>query len=230
MEEGAVTFLDVLGWKGIWQRQGQDAIETYKRIIMELRVATELYLEAPIGSMVEFGGIQASVRGLSDTIVVSSLGPVQKALAYHCVLAAQATALAFTKGIPLRGAISYGNFHIENESNLDTTLLIGPAVDEVASWYEAADWIGVVLTPSASFRWYQEDLKRSYVVEYPVPIKGQGKQTMKCVDWLRYVNEGLLRKGFIDMASVITPDIAAKYQNTLDFCQYVQRTSASEKG
>ncbi len=176
----------------------------------------------------EFGGIQASVRGLSDTIVITSPGPAQKALAYHCVLAAMAIASAFTKGIPLRGAISYGSFYIENERNARyDSLLIGPAVDEVASWYEAADWIGSLLTPSASFRWNQEGSKGSiYVVEYAVPIKGQGRQTTRCVDWIRYVPKGLLSKGFLDMACVITPDLAAKYQNTLDFCRYVQKSSA----
>ena len=61
-------------------------------------------------------------------------------------------------------------------------------------------------------------------VEYQVPVKGKGKHTMKCVNWLReFKDEKELANGFRSMASVVTPDIAAKYQNTLDFYRHVYK-------
>ena len=67
-------------------------------------------------------------------------------------------------------------------------------------------------------------MDESYVVEYNVPVKGRGKHTMKCVNWLReFKDEKELANGFLGMASVVTPDIAAKYQNTLDFYRHVYK-------
>jgi hypothetical protein len=46
------------------------------------------------------------------------------------------------QGIYLRGAISIGDF-IE----YDNRFYLGDAVSDAASWYEKADWIGVIFTP-----------------------------------------------------------------------------------
>ena len=34
MDKGAITFLDVLGWKGVWQRK-RDPSKTFKDIIYD---------------------------------------------------------------------------------------------------------------------------------------------------------------------------------------------------
>jgi hypothetical protein len=49
------------------------------------------------------------------------------------------------KQILFRGAISYGIYQSKN------SLIIGTAVDEVVSWYEESDWIGVHTTPSLKY-------------------------------------------------------------------------------
>jgi len=226
MEEGAVTFLDVLGWKNVWQRQEDGAIELCEQVIELLRTVVTMFGDnAGRGWAGNLGGIKTSVRGLSNTIAISSIGPAEKTLVYHSALCAMTIDIAFRKGIPLRGAVSFGDFLVKNQRDLDTTLLIGPAVDEVAAWYEAVEWIGAVLTPSSYFCWPQEQaMDESYVVEYHVPVKGKGKHTMKCVNWLReFKDEKELANGFHSMASVVTPDIAAKYQNTLDFYRHVYK-------
>jgi hypothetical protein len=226
MEEGAVTFLDVLAWKGVWQRQGDGAIELCEHVIELLRTVMTMFGDNEGQSWAgNFGGIKTSVRGLSNTIAISSIGPAEKTLVYHSALLAMTFGIAFRKGIPLRGAVSFGDFLVKDQRDLDTTLLIGPAVDEVAAWYEAVEWIGAVLTPSSYFRWPQEQaIDESYVVEYNVPVKGRGKHAMKCVNWLReFKDEKELANGFLGMASVVTPDIAAKYQNTFDFYRHVYK-------
>ena len=165
MEEGAVTFLDVLGWKDGWQRQQDGAIEPCEQVIELLRTVVTMFAgnegQSWAGTL---GGIKTSVRGLSNTIAISSIGPAEKTLVYHSALCAMTIDIAFKKGIPLRGAVSFGDFLVKNQRDLDTTLLIGPAVDEVAAWYEAVEWIGAVLTPSSYFSWPQEQaLDESYV-------------------------------------------------------------------
>lgn len=46
-----------------------------------------------------------------------------------------------------RGAISYGEFTFSSEQ----TIVMGSALDEASEWYEAVDWIGIILTPSAEY-------------------------------------------------------------------------------
>jgi len=46
-----------------------------------------------------------------------------------------------------RGAISYGEFSFSSEQ----TIVMGSALDEASDWYEAVDWIGIILTPSAEY-------------------------------------------------------------------------------
>jgi len=48
-------------------------------------------------------------------------------------------------GLFFRGAISYGEYEQEDST------FIGPAIDDVAGWYEVTDWIGVILTPTTNY-------------------------------------------------------------------------------
>ncbi len=130
------------------------------------------------------------------------------------------------EGLLLRGATSYGRF------SASENVLIGPAVDEVASWYEAVDWAGIIFTPSALF---QSDLSgfSKAVRRYKVNVKNVGLIETLCVDWSSpwvtgeggaaglgtkskgEVKEQLLRL-FLE-SQPITPDLAAKFSNTLAF-------------
>lgn len=96
--------------------------------------------------------------------------------------------LGVSKGLPFRGAISIGSYLSEKST------VIGPAVADAASWYEQADWIGVMATPSAGFHIREfvelgkhlaerdgeesslmEDQFSKFFVEYEkVPIKKSG--------------------------------------------------------
>jgi hypothetical protein len=111
--------------------------------------------------------------------------------------------------ILFRGAISLGDYIcIEKENTV-----LGPAVADAASWYEATDWMGVVATPSCGIwienlgaklkdgnftmntlsEWahgggtlFLENLEPTLFpsyVKYEVPVKGRGKQRMWAVSW-----------------------------------------------
>ena len=43
----------------------------------------------------------------------------------------------------IRGAITYGEYSYKGN------IMLGPGIDECASWHEKADWIGVSLSPSS---------------------------------------------------------------------------------
>ena len=132
MEEGAITFLDVLGWKGVRQRQGDGAIELCEQVIELLGTVVTMFGDNEGQSWAgNFGGIKTSVRGLSNTIAISSIGPAEKTLVYHSALSAMTIGIAFRKGIPLRGAVSFGESAVSNRRAQDASGL--PAAQPAAN-------------------------------------------------------------------------------------------------
>jgi hypothetical protein len=159
MQKGVITLLDVLGWKGIWQRQnGADAINKLKYLVDMIQTSIQrrehLYATTEGGFAEPFP--KTRVISISDTIAIVSeineherehyhigRGPIESAIKYQSVLVARLIRESILAGIPLRGAMSVGEFEAADN------ILVGPAIDEVAEWYELCDWIGVIQSPSA---------------------------------------------------------------------------------
>lgn len=217
MQEGAVTFLDVLGWKGIWQRKpdAMEALKNIRNLVGELQ-------ELEVRQQQKFAGLKPRISVLSDTIVLTTHGEPGAVLPLHVGMVDKLLSFCLTDELPIRGAIGFGPF-----SFIDN-MLVGPAVDEVASWYEAVEWIGAILTPTASFYYRKEDYPADSVLEYFVPLAKGRRYPMKCVDWLSAIrDEKDLLRGFLATASVITPDVAPKYLNTVKFFRHIRRLKES---
>jgi hypothetical protein len=214
MKTGAVTFLDILGWKGIWQRK-QDAVDN---LINMISYADQTVKEI-VNDHNRYKGLEAEVNSISDTIVLVTYGECDISLEFHAGMAGVIIRDSIIGGIPVRGATCYGP--LKTNGNI----LVGPAIDEVASWYESSDWIGVIQTPSAYFlsshKYHYDEL----LVEYEAPIKNFGKFKTQCVDWIYQWKEfGLdeveLKKRLTEMGPIF-PEIAKKFINTIDFYNYV---------
>jgi hypothetical protein len=97
--------------------------------------------------------------------------------------------------------------------------MLGYAVDEAASWHEATDWIGVILTPSAYIK--VKDIRIEALTEYDkIPFKRSEKNLNKCVNW-GYENTIEL-VDIISKKGPLIPEIAPKYLNTLAFLENMQ--------
>jgi hypothetical protein len=213
MENGAVTLFDVLGWKGVWQRI-PNAMETLE----EIRDLVEKLQELEVKQNTKFSGLEPRIWVLSDTIVFTTYGKAQVVLPFHVQMTENLLSFYLTVKLPVRGAIGYGLF-----SSMDK-MLVGPAVDEVASWYEAVEWVGEILTPTSSFYYREDDYPADDVLDYVVPLTKGGRYSMKCVDWFgAFKNEEDLLRSFLATASVITPNVAPKYLNTIEFFRYIQK-------
>lgn len=94
------------------------------------------------------------------------------------------------KQILWRGAMSIGEY-IENKRS---NTLIGPAIEDAAAWYEAANWFGVMTTPSCSLkvnRLFEEmsgsdkvmkNLSETFI-EYDVPLKESKTIRVPAIGW-----------------------------------------------
>lgn len=166
-----------------------------------------------------FSNLSTEVISISDTICLISYGDCDNCLEFHAALSAIIIVKSIEEQIPVRGATCYGYFSATNN------IIIGPAVDEVASWYEQADWIGVFQTPSAMLNTQIKNyLEPNFIINYRPVLKAIPKQNMNCVNWTKiweFMNHD--EKHLIDTLQKlgpITPEIGKKIFNTLDFYKH----------
>lgn len=214
---GAVTFLDVLGWKGIWQVD-KKAIDKLNNLIKKTKwIATSIvkkYQKIANEKDVRTVDISIKVMSISDTIALFTEGKAETAIRLHAELCSWILRYALEQGFLLRGAISCGKF--DESSNV----MIGPAVDEAAAWHESTDWIGVILTPSAQM--YLKNKNIDFIVCYDkIPFKRAIKYLDKCVKW-DYGDRENLYNVFIQKGPHMQ-EVAPKYLNTLEFLERANR-------
>ncbi len=204
MPQGAVTFLDVLGWKGIWLRRAPNEVVRLLEGLVDLakRTAWEQRGRTVAG--------EVEVLSVSDTIVLLTYGKAEQVLPVHGLICEKIICDSIRNGIPIRGATSYGGFAVSDGS----TILIGPAIDEAAAWHEALDWIGLIMTPSAQYSWRPT---APWAMYNDAPIKGWGAKPLWCLDWPRSWNEDDEIQRIFAEAGPLDPSIAGKYMNTLAF-------------
>ncbi len=207
-ENGAVTFLDVLGWKGIWQ-ENRLAIETLHSLIIKVRERSKEISNEYMDD-IELRGKSniTTVLSISDTIAIFTSAPPKIAIEIHARICSWLLEYSLSQGIPVRGAISYGEYSIKDN------IMLGYAVDESASWHETTDWIGVILTPSAKYQ--IDSINILKIIAYnQIPYKKVIKNLNLCVDW-NYQDKNELYK-IIQKKGPHIPEIAPKYLNTSAF-------------
>ncbi len=215
---GVVTFLDVLGWKGIWQRK-QNAINDLESLVGSLSKLSEK-LSRGLAFTGSISTPQTRVMIISDTIVIftetTSINP-SDAIELHGNLCSQAIPNSIKKGIPLRGSTSFGETIISNINSI----YAGKAIDEAASWHENANWIGVFMSPSANFIFEKADSK--YWTEYCPPLKNISNYKTYSVKWFDTSSSSDLRsikKDFIQLSPIV-PDILNKFTNTIEYIECI---------
>lgn len=214
-QAGVVTFLDVLGWKGVYDRQA-NAVESLKRLVDGVgKKAVEM--RGRINS-------EVIVKSISDTIAIFTVcddKEVSKAIEIHGELCQWLIPESIRSALPMRGATAYGDFEISDN------IFVGKAVDEAASWHEQGNWIGVNLSPSAEFV-FTKGISSSAWVPYSAPIKTAMKWQPHCVNWLSNWSEiekekETVRAKFRSMGPIV-PEIAPKFINTLSFIEEMTKS------
>jgi hypothetical protein len=131
-------------------------------------------------------------------------------------------------GILFRGAFTI-DYYIHHGSTV-----IGPAIADVASWYEAANWLGIVATPGCGHRISlmatQLSGKTSFLdkcyVQYDVPLSGTNKKTLWAVAWPEQYHHAKLKDRIITDRELFLTQLIhfsvpkgteAKYEETIHF-------------
>ena len=208
---GVVTFLDVLGWKGVYDRHA-DAPNILRMLIQGVEAQAK-------GKRGRING-DVLVKSISDTVALftsCSEAEACEGIEIHGELCQWLIPRSIEATLPMRGTTAYGEFDIRDN------IFVGKGVDEAASWHEQSNWIGVNLSPSAEFVFSPKRTGSAWV-RYSVPLKVSMKWDPHCVDWTKQIStipgmsKGVasIKDKFRNMGPII-PEIAPKFVNTLAF-------------
>lgn len=239
-EWGAVTLLDFLGWKGVWVNDYKQQSQSVQFNRNSLQMLADLIqqINEVCSARCEEKGVGLKFISISDTIALFS--PCEKRdsdtenynmLKLHAELCSQVMDISADAGFALRGAVTIGEYaYLGN-------VIVGPGVDECASWYEQADWLGVIFAPSAQFiidtqrnkdkaersNRYNEELRKppfrdqipwydEKIIAYRrIPVKNGFHGIDYCVDWGR---EATVLNKVLENTISLSREIAIKYINT----------------
>jgi hypothetical protein len=211
---GAITFMDFLAWKGLWQQShnGEHTLERVSGLIDEFRQKLD---DLSQNLFVQAKGIRLSkLISISDTIAIfspkASIISECQLLELHAELSQFILVRCTEEKYPIRGAIAFGEYSIMNN------IMIGPGIDECASWHETGNWIGVHLTPTAQIHWINQctvSVSDNIKSNYQIPLK-DGLKADYCIQW--NVSKDVFMKLALNTRALL-PEIANKYTNTYNF-------------
>lgn len=177
---GLVVFLDALGLKGIWKtRDPEEVLNNWNSVYYLISNSVSRHLNGP------------KLSAFSDTFIISLRGhrEILKTPWRFVEILSEAIIPPLLESMKyeffFRGVMVFGAF------SRSTRMLIGPAVDEAAQYYETANWIGLSLSPST--RWIlnnsrnESDYLRNpeLIVSYKIPQKPPWGLTWS-LNWIPY--------------------------------------------
>jgi len=209
---GVVILLGALGVKGIWKTKNvTEVFENWNSVY---------YSFSDTINNRQLSGV--SLYAFSDTFIVSMRGHERliKDPIEFVELICNAIIPPFLRSMQydffFRGVISMGWFSDSSR------MLIGPAVDEAATYYEAADWVGISISPSthAILRNYTSYRRSNLITDYQIPQKKKNGVLASAVKWIKYDYSNECYRILHNKAAEnlkTNHNAYMKYKNTLDF-------------
>jgi hypothetical protein len=164
----------------------------------------------------------------SDTIVLFTIDDSDLSLRSLIVAVGALFHRALVKCVPVRAAIAYGTFFI----NQPKSMYAGPALIEAYRHGESAQWLGIVACSSVVARAEALGMtsnSKNLIVPWSIPVKS-GTMEGYVVNWPATVQGdmtvsapltarqfyGAFRSTFGEF-DALPPDVKMKYQHTVDF-------------
>ena len=188
----------MLGFKEAVKRDINEAWGALEDMRVSMEKSLNLFIRLPGETILtnEKDGILST--NFSDSIIIFSSGDKREDLHRMLIMASQFFAYALNKCVPLRGAISFGEFYL----NLEKNLFCGPPLIEAYEIGENAQWSGIVVSESFAAKYKENPLRSSdqeVVIKYPIPTKGDPQS-----GWV--LNWPLVFKNNFDPKISITPE------------------------
>jgi hypothetical protein len=261
--KGVVVFLDALGIKGVWNTNPNfiDKWETVRSDFKRFTKLSQEYSDSSFKELIEKNlinlGLDKSLANkitprfniafFSDTVIITASVPhheythAEFFIPFACHLLVGPFLTALKNMIFFRGSISVGNFYQSaSHIDFDTTLTVGPAVDEAAEYYTLPNWVGISTAPSATLAIEQcnaTDLSEKFFVRYDIPMKNGAEKNGFALAWPALENEPAYNETMtkhrqyieinMDVKKFINKPLAfsvySKLRNTLAFHDYISK-------
>lgn len=166
----------------------------------------------------------------SDTIVFYGINDesfLDEALII--ISASNLLSIAARNGIPLRGALTYGDVYIDRKEEH----IIGPAIVRGYDLERSQDWIGALVDYDFQDRFAEGNkssppILRNNLLTYYVPLKSGDRIPYLCIGWMHRceITKSKLWKLFFgskDCNGKHTHEVYRKYKNTLDFFEFCKK-------
>lgn len=200
----AIALFDILGFRDLVR---QKASSELPKLLDDLQAMTEH--SRPSSDLV-------GTAFFSDTILLYGTSREQSTdVAMVIVAASNLLGLAAQRGIPLRGALSFGHMFIDSTKGQ----IIGPPLVCAYEIEQQQEWMGAVIDPKQT-NIFEEAVKdgpvRCCIVPYPAPMKSGARIVHLCIDWMFRISGRAVLKDVFRNAEQ-RHDIYRKYMNTLEF-------------
>jgi hypothetical protein len=226
-KNGIVVILDVLGWKN---KADIDSINTYVGLINRLRISIiDGFRRCSNSDTPDF-----AITTLSDTIAIllNSDSPYYEVNIFQRINKFIVDALECD--FMFRGAISKGEYY----TNINNNIFVGQTFYEAASYAEATEWAGVIITNSLANDLLKEntiqDLREWGIVQYDnIPFKtGPDKKIKPTKDKL-VLAPPMMKKIILPSKEKVILDYKKLYRdnmngeshkldNTIKFIEYLE--------
>ena len=229
---GVVAFLDILGFKTLLTALSLDELATrYERITTQARDF--------MGAQAQYGSHQSLFRNprrrsvgytqhmFSDSIILVANEDTDISCLELLLYVWRLEQLFLAAGMPLRGAVEYGEIY----SNPVSGIALGKALSEAYRTEAEQDWIGICVNKSVTERYpeifdgpengrdWPAEIFREIFKMYAVPLKNGTVKRSCTINWrFNYVVKKGTRSLF---SSNSDPSIQRKVQNTLKYARKV---------
>jgi len=204
-----VVVFDILGFKNVIRQSDQE----FPRILLTSKL--DDLLEALEPDVIQHGQLEYMV--FSDTIII--FAPDLEARSYGWFLLQCEILMnrSITVRLPLRGAISIGTAFI----SISPPMIIGPSFIEAHEYCEDQNWIGLLLTPSATTKLRQvglEPLHHDFVSD-DIPLKNMSAEKVLAYRFQNGMSnyESPLLPPLQEMKHFAPDKDKEKYDNTIAF-------------
>ena len=195
---GIVVMLDALGVSNFSIDESKKFIEDFDEISSEIHNLHTFFIKAVHSEDLQKNETQKElfriVSHSLENVIISQFGdtlimawPLEKEEGEHNLSTVLGISMILNlliyrslfRKIPFRGCISIGDY----VSAKHNKTILGPAIFDANSWYNSADWVGIIFSPKAQL-WLSKHLEMNYkkgndpassmwkanICEYDVPL------------------------------------------------------------
>lgn len=224
-----VAYFDMLGYKTATVRNPARAWESLKALQSCMQEILKIHIRILGKDIVLLNRIQAFI--LADSVLIFTGEDSEYDLVAILILTQELFAQGLYKCIPLRGAITYGEFFY----NLDLKLFGGIPFIRAYELERRAEWSGIIVDAPVEEHYKKLDYLKtpagtSLIIPWEMRLKGDVKEKMPVLDWVSPRKRNFRLRPPIQVEDYylpfvnlfgeyknLVPSVQAKYINTVEF-------------